>query len=618
MLKARVSKISNKKLMKSFDYSTSKAYTLKDIDLLLNQLVENLTKPDSQDITLDIELVDADTKNKRWYITDYSLTKQLIYFNNGVAFDLISENSMLKRIIQKDLDQDPDVDEEEKSILYKEFDESYEETNLKPKQSYIAKFFKKRKEEPEIEELEAPVELDIDHEEIIHNNQIVQNENSIEDFTKTAETNSDSGTLWPEFDDVLSEVPATSLEVESVVEEVEHKATENVVITPDYDEKQLPITLPTFKEKTIDRKVSDDPLTQLKYDLLFDRNLERESIRQRSHDSMISKLYQKYNELQKEAKAETQALIDEFELTDDELFEFEEERKKELDQELDEQIEKVKQQHVKELESFKKELEMQIKEKESELNQKLDEKTEELILKQNEDLQKLVNAYLDDVQMEIELQVNNLSVEQKQRIKDELNQLTSELTNETNDTLMNFDKESFKILNSKIERFKDEQVQMNLVKNQQLELENEKLKLESRIKEAEKQEREIEIKNQQLLEEQLKVEKKREKNKLMKLEVEKEKQLYKNKMLLEREKENALKQQDIEMRRKEYEFDANKNIQKKPNYGLQILGFMMFACLLVIIAFVILEMTGQDVISHFLSYNDANTNSFTTLSMKMK
>ncbi|QBG73287.1 hypothetical protein EW136_08620 [Staphylococcus pseudintermedius] len=617
MLKARVSKISNKKLMKSFDYSTSKAYTLKDIDLLLNQLVENLTKPDSQDITLDIELVDADTKNKRWYITDYSLTKQLIYFNNGVAFDLISENSMLKRIIQKDLDQDPDVDEEEKSILYKEFDESYEETNLKPKQSYIAKFFKKRKEEPEIEELEAPVELDIDHEETIHNNQIVQNENSIEDFTNTAETNSDSGTLWPEFDDVLSEVPATSLEVESVVEEVEHKATKNVVITPDYDEKQLPITLPTFKEKTIDRKVSDDPLTQLKYDLLFDRNLERESIRQRSHDSMISKLYQKYNELQKEAKAETQALIDEFELTDDELFEFEEERKKELDQELDEQIEKVKQQHVKELESFKKELEMQIKEKESELNQKLDEKTEELILKQNEDLQKLVNAYLDDVQMEIELQVNNLSVEQKQRIKDELNQLTSELTNETNDTLMNFDKESFKILNSKIERFKDEQVQMNLVKNHQLELENEKLKLESRIKEAEKQEREIEIKNQQLLEEQLKVEKKREKNKLMKLEVEKEKQLYKNKMLLEREKENTLKQQDIEMRRKEYEFDANKNIQKKPNYGLQILAFMMFACLLVIIVFVILEMIGQDVISHFLSYNE-NTNSFTTLSMKMK
>ncbi|MDA3099615.1 hypothetical protein NVR12_05815 [Staphylococcus pseudintermedius] len=617
MLKARVSKISNKKLMKSFDYSTSKAYTLKDIDLLLNQLVENLTKPDSQDITLDIELVDADTKNKRWYITDYSLTKQLIYFNNGVAFDLISENSMLKRIIQKDLDQDPDVDEVEKSILYKEFDESYEETNLKPKQSYIAKFFKKRKEEPEIEELEAPVELDIDHEETIHNNQIVQNENSIEDFTNTAETNSDSRTLWPEFDDVLSEVPATSLEVESVVEEVEHKATEIIVITPDYDEKQLPITLPTFKEKTIDRKVSDDPLTQLKYDLLFDRNLERESIRQRSHDSMISKLYQKYNELQKEAKAETQALIDEFELTDDELFEFEEERKKELDQELDEQIEKVKQQHVKELESFKKELEMQIKEKESELNQKLDEKTEELILKQNEDLQKLVNAYLDDVQMEIELQVNNLSVEQKQRIKDELNQLTSELTNETNDTLMNFDKESFKILNSKIERFKDEQVQMNLVKNHQLELENEKLKLESRIKEAEKQEREIEIKNQQLLEEQLKVEKKREKNKLMKLEVEKEKQLYKNKMLLEREKENALKQQDIEMRRKEYEFDASKNIQKKPNYALQILAFMMFACLLVIIVFVILEMTGQDVISHFLSYNE-NTNSFTTLSMKMK
>ncbi|EJG1229103.1 hypothetical protein CXQ64_RS11110 [Staphylococcus pseudintermedius] len=617
MLKARVSKISNKKLMKSFDYSTSKAYTLKDIDLLLNQLVETLTKPDNEDITLDIELVDADTKNKRWYITDYSLTKQLIYFNNGVAFDLISENSMLKRIIQKDLDQDPEVDEEEKSILYKEFDESYEETNLKPKQSYIAKFFKKRKEEPEIEELEAPVELDIDHEETIHNNQIVQNENSIEDFTNTAETNSDSGTVWPEFDDVLSEVPATSIEVESVVDEVEHKTTENVVITPDYDEKQLPITLPTFKEKTIDRKVSDDPLTQLKYDLLFDRNLERESIRQRSHDSMISKLYQKYNELQKEAKAETQALIDEFELTDDELFEFEEERKKELDKQLDEEVEKVKQQHVKELESFKKELEMQIKEKESELNQKLDEKTEELILKQNEDLQKLVNAYLDDVQMEIELQVNNLSVEQKQRIKDELNQLTSELTNETNDTLMNFDKESFKILNSKIERFKDEQVQMNLVKNQQLELENEKLKLESSIKEAEKQEREIEIKNQQLLEEQLKVEKKREKNKLMKLEVEKEKQLYKNKMLLEREKENALKQQDIEMRRKEYEFDANKNIQKKPNYALQILAFMMFACLLVIIVFVILEMTGQDVISHFLSYNE-NTNSFTTLSMKMK
>ncbi|EGQ2911222.1 hypothetical protein EEJ52_11740, partial [Staphylococcus pseudintermedius] len=407
MLKARVSKISNKKLMKSFDYSTSKAYTLKDIDLLLNQLVENLTKPDSQDITLDIELVDADTKNKRWYITDYSLTKQLIYFNNGVAFDLISENSMLKRIIQKDLDQDPDVDEVEKSILYKEFDESYEETNLKPKQSYIAKFFKKRKEEPEIEELEAPVELDIDHEETI-----------------TAETNSDSGTVWPEFDDVLSEVPATSIEVESVVEEVEHKATENIVITSDYDEKQLPITLPTFKEKTIDRKVSDDPLTQLKYDLLFDRNLERESIRQRSHDSMISKLYQKYNELQKEAKAETQALIDEFELTDDELFEFEEERKKELDKELDEEVEKVKQQHIKELELFKKEIEMQIKEKESELNQKLDEKTEELILKQNEDLQKLVNAYLDDMQMEIELKVNNLSVEQKQRIKDELNQLT--------------------------------------------------------------------------------------------------------------------------------------------------------------------------------------------------
>ncbi|HAR6107762.1 hypothetical protein ACJVVZ_09570 [Staphylococcus pseudintermedius] len=600
MLKARVSKISNKKLMKSFDYSTSKAYTLKDIDLLLNQLVENLTKPDSQDITLDIELVDADTKNKRWYITDYSLTKQLIYFNNGVAFDLISENSMLKRIIQKDLDQDPDVDEVEKSILYKEFDESYEETNLKPKQSYIAKFFKKRKEEPEIEELEAPVELDIDHEETI-----------------TAETNSDSGTVWPEFDDVLSEVPATSIEVESVVEEVEHKATENIVITSDYDEKQLPITLPTFKEKTIDRKVSDDPLTQLKYDLLFDRNLERESIRQRSHDSMISKLYQKYNELQKEAKAETQALIDEFELTDDELFEFEEERKKELDKELDEEVEKVKQQHIKELELFKKEIEMQIKEKESELNQKLDEKTEELILKQNEDLQKLVNAYLDDMQMEIELKVNNLSVEQKQRIKDELNQLTSELTNETNDTLMNFDKESFKILNSKIECFKDEQVQMNLVKNQQLELENEKLKLESSIKEAEKQEREIEIKNQQLLEEQLKVEKKREKNKLMKLEVEKEKQLYKNKMLLEREKENALKQQDIEMRRKEYEFDASKNIQKKPNYALQILAFMMFACLLVIIVFVILEMTGQDVISHFLSYNE-NTNSFTTLSMKMK
>lgn len=131
MLKARISKTNNKKLLKKLDISIKRLFTLKDFDEVLNLLAEEVSKRDRKKnledkVKINIEILDSDTKVIRWFIENLIIDSNLRYLPSD-QLDLMNlDNSLLRRIVEKDLIQEPSVSKESRLQFIKEFDDLYE------------------------------------------------------------------------------------------------------------------------------------------------------------------------------------------------------------------------------------------------------------------------------------------------------------------------------------------------------------------------------------------------------------------------------------------------------------------------------------------------------------
>lgn len=86
MLKARIQKTTNKKLFKQLNIVIGKSYCLKEMDFLLNLLVEEISIKNNKSqensvINIKLELLDSDTKVLRWYKENVELNSYLEYIS---------------------------------------------------------------------------------------------------------------------------------------------------------------------------------------------------------------------------------------------------------------------------------------------------------------------------------------------------------------------------------------------------------------------------------------------------------------------------------------------------------------------------------------------------------
>ena len=120
-------KTTNKKLFKKLNILLGKSYSLKELDYLVNLLVEEIAYKKNGTINIKLEVIDSETEVLKWYNDNIELNSYLDYIpSNDIDSKLNKDNSLIKLIIKRDLNQDPEVDEEDKLEFFKLYDDSYD------------------------------------------------------------------------------------------------------------------------------------------------------------------------------------------------------------------------------------------------------------------------------------------------------------------------------------------------------------------------------------------------------------------------------------------------------------------------------------------------------------
>lgn len=637
MLKCRILKTTNKKVFKQLNIGINKIYSLKDIDYLLNLLTEEIVvksnkKGTDNSIFIKIELIDSETKNTRWYTEKYKIDEYSQFINsNDLDSSLSIENSLLRKIVERDLNQDPEVNEKDKEEIFYEFENSYNgdldgsETshNTKERESKTKKFigkiafkpskFNKNNDKrihvsettPSIEnnnELNKTIErlanqpftdansFEVEQENI--NSPDVSQDNDIEDVNNTP-TFEDYDDLKNDFDeDVIAETGEKDKNI--TLKENKSKSKDNK-----FTNNHLPIILPTLDKKEIVQKNSDNPLNQLKYEFLFTRNLEREQIKETLHQELIDKINNKYNIFQNNLERKIIELKTESEYTNEEIENIEQEKREELNKQLEEFITNEKEKINSKLKNYREELEQLFKTKENDLNNDLENSIQDLVTKH----EKIVEEYLIEklntqdqlIQLDIEEFKENFNIE----TKDFLNKYLNDLQEDMNNKLAQFDKVSFTKLNQKISDYKQEILTKELRYNQKVKLENEKLKLELSIKDAKKVENELEKQKEVTKLEEINLNKEIERKRILELEVEKDKQVYQDKLLKETQRKNDLKQKEIELNKQKLDehnritqVDKSTDEEKKERKNRIIFATLLGVIILILFSFLAFKLNG--------------------------
>ncbi|TES15383.1 hypothetical protein E1N08_13740, partial [Staphylococcus epidermidis] len=147
------------------------------------------------------------------------------------------------------------------------------------------------------------------------------------------------------------------------------------------------------------------------------------------------------------------------------------------------------------------------------------------------------------INLDVKDLTNKFNIEKVEILNLELNKSENEL----NTKLEEFDKDTFSQLKDKIFEFKQEIIAKQLRHNQKLKLENEQLKLKKTLKQAKQLEDEVEKAKEEAKIREFKYKEEKEKARILDLELNKEKQKYQNKLLIETERENDLKQRELDM-----------------------------------------------------------------------
>lgn len=570
MLKARISKTNNKKLLKKLDISIKRLFTLKDFDEVLNLLAEEVSKRDRKKnledkVKINIEILDSDTKVIRWFIENLIIDSNLRYLPSD-QLDLMNlDNSLLRRIVEKDLIQEPSVSKESRLQFIKEFDDLYEKEEKNEKVTLFSKFFNRDNKSENNNDLEIQTsqnESDVQIEEVedsVFEETINHSLKTQEEFQKDiAKEIAEEEPTFDNYNDVINEVEETKNN--DFTTQSENYIVSELPITSEFD--QLPMKIQPYIKKSIDRKLSDDDLTQLKYDCLFNRSLEREQLKETQQEEMISKLQNKYHELRKSNIVDIKHYRESLEYTDDELSELEETKSKELEALLNQFVEKEKEIIQSKLKQYREEIELQYNQKELDLNSKLDERIQMKVLENTQAVEDYLLTCLEEKDIDIKEIVDEYELQLHEELKDELQHLLEALQRQFKEELNTFDKNSFKLIDSKEREFRRNILTKELRYNEKLKLENEKMKLEKALIDSNEAERELEHSKALARAEEMEFKKEQERAKILELEVEKEKQIYESKLLKETERNNDLKQQEIELQITNQELEKQQ-LEKK-------------------------------------------------------
>ncbi|MCG1169227.1 hypothetical protein K4S71_09785 [Staphylococcus epidermidis] len=591
MLKCRILKTTNKKVFKQLNIGINKIYSLKDIDYLLNLLTEEIVvksnkKETDNSIFIKIELIDSETKNTRWYTEKYKIDEYSQFINsNDLNSSLSIENSLLRKIVERDLNQDPEVNDKDKEEIFNEFENSYYgdldggETshNTKDRESKTKKFIEKiafksskfnknNDKRIDVSETTPSTENNNELNKTIDRlaNQPFTNSNSFEfeqeniNFPDVTQDNDiEDVNKTPTFEDYDDLKNDFHKDVTAEIDEKDKNINLKEGISNSKDNKSInnhfPIILPTLDKREIVQKNSDNPLNQLKYEFLFTRNLEREQIKETLHQELVDKINNKYKIFQNNLERKIIELKTESEYTNEEIENIEQVKREELNKKLEEFITNERVKINSKLKNYREELEQQFKTKENDLNIELENNIQDLVTKH----EKIVEEYLIEklntqdqlIQLDIEEFKENFNIE----TKDFLNKYLNDLQEDMNNKLAQFDKVSFARLNQKISDYKQEILTKELRYNQKVKLENEKLKLELSIKDAKKVENELEKQKEVTKLEEINLNKEIERKRILELEVEKDKQVYQDKLLKETQRKNDLKQKEIELNKQKLE-----------------------------------------------------------------
>lgn len=581
MLKARISKTNNKKLLKKLGISIKRLFTLKDFDELLNLLAEEVSKRERKKnledkVKINIEILDSDTKVIRWYIENLIIDSNLRYLPSD-QLDLMNlDNSLLRRIVEKDLIQEPSVSKESRLQFMKDFNDLYEKEEEKnEKVTLFSKFFNRDNKSENNNDLEIQTSQNENDDQI---EEVEDNvfEETINNPLKTQEEfQKEIAEEEPTFDsynDVINEVDETKNK--DFTTQVENHIVSELPITSEFD--QFPMKLQPYIKKNIDRKLSDDDLTQLKYDCLFNRSLEREQLKETQQEEMISKLQNKYREIRKSNIVDIKHYRESLEYTDDELSELEETKSKELDALLNQFIEKEKEIIQSKLKQYREEIELQYNQEKLNLNSELDERIQLKVLENTQAVEDYLLTCLEEKDIDIKEIVDEYELQLHEELKDELQHLLEALQRQFKEELNTFDKNSFKLIDSKEREFRRNILTKELRYNEKLKLENEKMKLEKALIDSNEAERELEHSKALARAEEMGFKKEQERAKILELEVEKEKQIYESKLLKETERNNDLKQQEIELQITNKKIEQPKE-KKRTGFLVTILSLVIIS-----------------------------------------
>lgn len=598
MLKARIQKTSNKKLFKQLSIVIGKNYCLKEMDFLLNLLVEEISLKNNKYqensvINIKLELLDKDTKILRWYKENVELNSYLEYISSDILENTLNkENSLLKSLIQRDLNQDPEVNEEDKEEFFILYDESYDYQDDSKNKTVLKKlpsFFNFGKKTNDLN-INTSSEDKVEIENIIEEKETELNNFNDNQSDNNSTINSDFEEIEPQFDDYQIE------EDFNVKSENKNSNEEEIVELKDFKENQdtkihntytLPINIPEYVYKEPIKKASETPLDDLREDFIFTREIEREQYRKTLYENINNKINQKDSELNSDFERKIILFKEESELTDEEIGIIEKEKRDELDKQLIDFKECEEENKEKKLLLIKEEYEIKIREKTQELENELDEK----VLEQISENEKMINDYIisrlqthdELVELDIKDLTNKFNIKKKEILNLELSKAETDL----NTKLQQFDKETFSQLNTKIIDFKQEIVAEQLRQNQKVKLENEQLKLKATLKKAKQREDEVEKAREEAKIREFKVKEEKEKARILELELDKEKQKYKNKLLIETERENDLKQRELDMLSLKNELVADKDNEKirkntdNKNILYKSIFLILLSCLIV-------------------------------------
>ncbi|MDU7037857.1 MAG: hypothetical protein E6346_00470 [Lactococcus lactis] len=506
MLKARIQKTTNKKLFKKLNILLGKSYSLKELDYLVNLLVEEIAYKKNGTINIKLEVIDSETEVLKWYNDNIELNSYLDYIpSNDIDSKLNKDNSLIKLIIKRDLNQDPEVDEEDKLEFFKLYDDSYDfQETTKDKMIFkklpnIFKFGKKKMDIKDYNSQETLIEEKPSSLEEDFNNQS-DNVSAIDVGCEEQE---------PQFESYqIEEKPNSNSKDEEHLPEQQEMIQEKKELNNIYT---LPIKIPSFIPKEPIKKSGETALDDLREDFLYLRAIEREQYRKTLYENIVHSLNQKDSDLNAEFERKIILYKEENELTDNEIENIELEKRNELEKQLDAFRLSLEKNKDTELLLLKEEYDIKLKDKEHALESELDDKIQEKI-SENENL---INNYIINclqkqdelINLDVKDLTNKFNIEKVEILNLELNKSENEL----NTKLEEFDKDTFSQLKDKIFEFKQEIIAKQLRHNQKLKLENEQLKLKKTLKQAKQLEDEVEKPKKKLKLESLNIKKKKKK-----------------------------------------------------------------------------------------------------------